>query len=307
MVLSAAILTTNLVQAHSDNQYSHRADSHAPIGVTADHFHKQGEWMFSARKMKMSMENETTDFSSLVAASNVALEMSSNVSMIGGMYGWSDDLTFMMSMNYQDKEMDILSFNPGQDFNDMTRFSTSTEGFGDLKLGGAYRLSESDNSRLHTTIMLSVPTASIDETGSVTMPNGMQMDMLLPNMMQLGSGTYDSMLALTYSAFKPSSSWGVQWKNTLRYGENDRDYSLPNQNQATAWYAYSFNDGMSTSLRGQYLNRNGLDTRWDVGMGLNYKRAGHRLAAEYLIPVSHDTNMVLEAQDYWVIGYQYSF
>jgi len=33
-----------------------RADTHAPIGVMADHTHNAGEWMFSYRFMRMEMD-----------------------------------------------------------------------------------------------------------------------------------------------------------------------------------------------------------------------------------------------------------
>jgi hypothetical protein len=212
----------------------------------------------------------------------------------------------MMSLPYLERTMEMLM--PNMMTGNPTRIQTDSSGIGDLKIGGAIRIRETQKDRLHTTLMLSVPTGSIDETATVVMPGGMKNEMLLAPMMQLGSGTYDLMSSLTYVAFQEKTSAGAQWQNVVRLDENDRDYSLPNQNQATAWVAYSINDSFSTSLRGQYFTRASVDKRWDIGIGANYISAGgHRIAAEYLVPVDHDTDSVLEAQDYWTVGYQYSW
>ncbi|MBT8150371.1 MAG: transporter [Gammaproteobacteria bacterium] len=305
LVSSLYLLAPFTVTAHSDNHYGHRSDGHAPIGVMADHFHNQGEWMLTLRTMNMSMKNEKTDFTVPVTAST-PLEMETQMTMLGGMYGLSDSITLMMNLPYLDREMEMLM--PGMMGGAASKVTTEASGFGDLKLGGAVRLRETETDRLHTTLMLSVPTGSIDETANMAMPGAMQNEMLLAPMMQLGSGTYDLISALTYVAFQLKTSVGAQWKNVVRLDENDRDYSLPNQNQATAWLAYNVDDSFSTSIRGQYFTRAGVDKRWDVGIGANYiSDGGHRIAAEYLVPVDHDTDSVMEAQDYWAIGYQYSW
>ena len=41
--------------------FSSDAISHAPLGVTADHFHKKGEWMVSLRVTNMEMKNNAHD------------------------------------------------------------------------------------------------------------------------------------------------------------------------------------------------------------------------------------------------------
>lgn len=308
LLLTTAVFTSFNLSAHSDNHYGKRSDGHAPMGVMGDHFHNQGEWMITLRTMRMQMENETTDFNQPLMGMT-PVNMQTQMTMLGGMYGLSDSVTLMANIPYLDRSMDMLMPNMMTGMN-MPMENTS-KGFGDLKLGSAIRLRETESDRLHTTVMVSLPTGSIDESVTRSMMmngNTMEMTTVLPAMMQLGSGTYDLMSGITYVSFQDKTSYGLQWRNVTRFGENDRDYKLANQNNATAWGAYNFNDSVSMSLRGQYFTRAGVDKRWDVGVGMNFISAGgHRLAAEYLVPVEHDSDSVMEAQDYWTVGYQYSW
>ena len=59
--LSPIIITLLLCISHIVNaaphQASHKMNQHAPIGVMGDHMHMKGEWMFSYRRMIMTMED----------------------------------------------------------------------------------------------------------------------------------------------------------------------------------------------------------------------------------------------------------
>ena len=89
---------------------SERAVDHGPIGVMGDHFHKAGEWMVSARVMRMHMsgnqlgDDELSDSEVIMqpnapgrmpgVLSVVPQDMDMDMLMLGAMYAPTDGLTF---------------------------------------------------------------------------------------------------------------------------------------------------------------------------------------------------------------------
>lgn len=50
-----------------------RAITHAPIGVMGDHYHGKGEWMLSARHMRMAMAGNRTGKTDLTDSDVIGL------------------------------------------------------------------------------------------------------------------------------------------------------------------------------------------------------------------------------------------
>lgn len=300
-----------------------RPDSHAPIGVMGDHTHHAGEWMLSYRYMRMEMDGnrDGTDSVSdarvledfMVTPTRMTMEMH----MIGAMYAPTDDLTLMAMVPFVSNEMDHLT-RMG------VRFTTETEGIGDVRLAGLLKLHDEGDDRLHANLGLSLPTGSIDERDDTPAGN-----VVLPYPMQLGSGTYDLMPGLTWLGQRGDWSFGAQLVQTFRIGENERDYRLGNRTDLTAWGAYRFSEEFSASLRlaGSRLgNIHGQDEtlnpmmiptadadlrggrRVDAFVGVNYRSGAHRLALEYGLPAYQDLDgPQLETDSVLVLGYQVSF
>ena len=184
--------------------------------------------------------------------------------------------------------------------------SMESSGIGDLKVAGLYDLAQwDDGRRMHLKLGLNLPTGSIDEkhTNGNTLGYGMQ----------LGSGTYDFEPAITYLGQTENYSYGAQLGGILRLGENDQDYTLGNKFEANLWGARKITDSLSASAKFDYSSQkevDGEDKRMmkmmspalsptsqgrDIttfGLGLNYyfqngDLSGHRLAAEWEIPVSY--------------------
>ncbi|ARN73851.1 alpha amylase [Oceanicoccus sagamiensis] len=323
---------------------SHRADSHGPIGVMGEHMHKEGEVMFSYRYMLMEMDGNLDGTSSVstdeiledyrVAPENMTMEMH----MLGAMYAPSDDLTLMLMVPLINNEMDhTMQMMGGMGGMGMmmpmrSEFTTETDGVGDIKVGGLYRLNQTDDSTLILNMTLSLPTGSIDEKDVTGMSMGNKVQ--LPYSMQLGSGTYDLKPGLTYTNSQPTYSWGAQTIATIRLDENDNDYSLGDRIMATAWYARPFADTFSWSLRGAYeywgdvdgedkklnpMMKNMVPTadpdlrggqRVDLAAGVNWIIPGsatNRLALELIKPVYQDLNGPQMETDYsLVLGWQLS-
>jgi hypothetical protein len=211
-------------------------------------------------------------------------------------------------------------------------FTTETDGLGDIKVGGLYRLQETSNSTLILNLSLSLPTGSIDEKDVTGMSMGDKV--ILPYSMQVGSGTYDLRPGVTYNNHQPTYSWGAQTIATLHLAENDNDYSLGDRIMMTAWYARPFAKSFSWSVRGAYeywddidgessklspMMKNMVPTadpdlrggqRVDIAAGVNLIIPGsatNRLAVEFIRSVYQDLNGPQLETDYSVVlGWQLS-
>lgn len=327
---------TSLLLASAPAHSASLPDDHAPIGVMGDHTHKPGEWMLSYRYARMEM-NGNRDGTSDVSTAQVLndfvvapLDMTMDMHMFGAMYGVTDDLTLMGMVPYVRKSMNHV--------NRMgVHFETETEGLGDGKLSGTYVLYRSDadakTRRTQHTVLLnlgvSLPTGSVDERDDT--PAGANQK--LPYPMQLGSGTFDPLLGLTYLNKHKDWSLGGQANAVLRFGKNDEGYRLGNEYAATAWAAYRLGARASVSFRldgkawGNIHGRNDElsptmvptaradlrgGERIDALVGINLvppegALSGHRLAAEFGFPLyQHLDGPQLEMDYRFLLGWQWA-
>ena len=330
-----------------------QADSHAPIGVMGDHLHKKGEWMISYRFMRMEMADArigndkvspetiaTTVPNRFFGAPGqpptlrvVPLEMTMDMHMVGAMYAPSDRVTLMAMASYVTKEMDHVSFAGPAGTVRRGNFTTKSRGIGDTTLSALVGLGDWGMHHLHLNAGVSLPTGSIDEEDDILTPLGTRPRARLPYSMQNGSGTFDLLPGLTYTAHRAKLSWGAQYNGAIRLGENDADYSLGDRHQVTGWAGYRFVPTVSASVRlsaetmGQVDGRdiriagpvqtadpdNYGGERLTAALGLNYVgqsgvMRGHRLALEVGLPVYEDLNGPQMAHDYHVtLGYQKAF
>ncbi|MFK7733107.1 MAG: transporter [Pseudomonadales bacterium] len=313
-----------LAAAHGHADNLTRPDSHAPIAVMGDHVHHQGEFMFSYRYMHMAMKGNRDGSESLspeqivTTVENrfanppmqppflrvVPLEMTMEMHMLGAMYAPNDHITLMLMGSYVEREMDHITFMGPVGSTPLGTFTTETSGFGDTSLSALVRL----NSVLHLTAGWSFPTGDIKETDTILTPMGTTPSPRLPYPMQLGSGTYDPMLGLTYADRGERWGWGAQWRSKFRMGDNDEGYSLGDELRLSAWSSYRLSQSISLSARLEYFDRdniNGIDRmivapvqtadpdnhgveRLEGSVGINRLRPGskHRLALEWAAPIS---------------------
>jgi len=190
---------------------SNRPDGHAPISVMGDHMHKKGGWMLSYRYMYMNMEdlrrsNENEDFADVLVPNGgdymvTPTSMPMRMHMLGAMYALNDKITFMTMVNYLDMEMDHLTGMGGE-------FTTTSSGFGDIKLAMLYRFFNKNKQQLHGQIGFSIPTGEIENEDVTPASNGE--NVILPYPMQIGSGTFDPEIALTYLSQGDRFSFGLR-------------------------------------------------------------------------------------------------
>ncbi len=319
----------------NDNWSGNRPDGHAPISVMGDHMHSEGGWMLSYRYMYMNMTdlkrgNNDEDFADVLAPNGgqymvTPTEMPMNMHMLGAMYAPSDKWTLMVMFNYLDMEMDHLTGMGGT-------FRTTSSDFGDVAISGLYRFFNKNRQQLHGQIGLSVPTGTINNEDVTPASGGM--DVILPYPMQIGSGTFDPILALTYLKQGNTVSFGSQLRGVLRIGENSNDYRLGNRYSLNNWFAVKASNWLSFSARieglvvgeisgaNPVLNPNMLITAdtansggtfINSGLGFNlYAPEGalenFRFGFEFATPLFQDVNGVqLETKETLTFGVQYAF
>ncbi|TAI47878.1 transporter [Flagellimonas allohymeniacidonis] len=308
-----------------------RPDGHAPIPVMGDHMHGKGEWMFSYRYMYMNMEDlkrgsDDASFNDALQEYMVTpTSMPMHMHMVGAMYAPSDNITLMVMFNYLSMEMDHITRMGGT-------FITEANGFGDIQVSGLYRFFNSNQQTMHGQLGFSIPTGSVTES-DVT-PASAPDEVELPYPMQIGSGTFDTNLALTYLGQGNINSWGVQLRGIFRFGENDREFRYGNRYSLNNWFAVKATEWLSFSARlegllvgeieGEDPNLNPMmvitadtnnsgGTFVNGGLGFNvYIPSGAlknlRFGFEVASPLYQDVNGVqLRTRETLTLGTQYSF
>lgn len=345
--LMATLFATPSFAGH--NHAGPQANMHAPIGVMGDHMHNKNEWMFSYRFMTMEMQGNRSG-SSAISPEEIATtvpnrlagqpmqpptlrvvptRMKMDMHMFGAMYAPTDDLTMMVMVNYIENEMDHVTFRGGMGTTRLGKFTTKSEGIGDTKVAGLYRLYNDGTHKVHLNLGISLPTGSITQEARVLTPMGMRPKLRMPYGMQLGSGTYDLLPGITYQHYQGKWNLGAQYMATIRTGENSEDYRLGNEHKVNAWASYSWLHNVSTSVRLAYSDVSSIHgadpemrapvqttdpdnygmERLDMMAGINWALpSGHRLALEVGAPIyQHLNGPQLETDWTLTAGYQYAF
>ncbi len=218
------------------------------INVLGTHTHLEGEWMLAYSFMFMNMDGNRDGTRQLsdsdvladfpVAPTNMTMEM--HMPMV--MYAPSDDLTLMTMLPYIRLEMDHITRTG-------VRFTTVSEGIGDLKASALYTFFRRgfDRHRLVFNGEVSFPTGSIDEKDFQA--NRALGKLKLPYPMQLGSGTFDLHPGIAYLGQTESWGWGVEVNSTIRLGENSNNYTLGNQYQFLVRADWKWTDWLAPFVR----------------------------------------------------------
>ena len=252
LVFLSQLINAQEKEHHQNEWKSNRPDGHAPISIMGDHYHHKGEVMFSYRFMYMNMEgllngSETISNSEAHNAGYMVtpLSMPMKMHMLGAMYAPSDKVTLMAMVHYVENDMDLQMRNMMTDM--IMPFSTSSSGLGDVKLGMLYKFINENRGSLHANVGVSIPTGDLNAKDVTPMSNSTEIQ--LPYPMQIGSGTYDLDLGLTYLGQTETVSWGSQLKATYRFGKNEYDYSLGNRYSLNSWFAVKTHKWLSFSAR----------------------------------------------------------
>lgn len=335
IILAFTMTAVAQIQADEDQKTEvswtgFRPDGHAPIGVMGDHTHHSGTWMSTYRYMFMDMDGNREGTSRLSEQDVfeegymiVPTKMTMQMHMFGAMYAPTDNLTLMVMLPYLRFSMDHVTRMGA-------RFTTESEGIGDIRMTGLYVLHRWDRQQLHFNAGIGFPTGSTEARGNT--PAGPNQK--LPYPMQLGSGTFDLFPGFTYLGQTERWSWGGQLESTLRLGKNNEGYSLGDRAATTVWGARKWNDWLSTSLRLEvqaWGNIDGQDNdlnpamvpsadprrrggeKMNLSFGLNFLGRGgfvkgNRLAMEIGVPVYQSLDgPQLETKWLLTVGWQHAW
>jgi len=327
------------------------ADGHAPNLVMGDHTHSRGEWMLSYKYMRMEMKGNKINSNNISPETIttripnrffslpgqpptlrvVPTEMSMDMHMFGLMYAPSNQLTLMAMSNYQEKEMDHITFAGGAGTVQRGNFKTRTNGIGDLRLTGLVSLFKNSSSRGIIGLGFSLPTGSTSKKDAILAPTGATPTVRLPYSMQNGSGTIDFLPSLTYSGRSSKVGWGAQWSGQLRTQKNN-GWNLGDRHDLTGWISYRWISKLSGSIRLKYESfekLEGIDPnillpvqtadpdnyggdKVKLLLGLNWipgsSYKGVRLSLEGGVPLHQNLNGPQMKEDYTIsAGIQFAF
>lgn len=214
--------------------------------------------MLSYRYMNMGMSepvagntpiNEMDIYAHYLTLSD---KMRMDMHMLMAMYGITNRFTIMAMFNYNYNNMNMPLSPYASTHNHATNtdgsvasHSMTAHGIGDTKLQLLYALVHRPESQLLLSAGVSLPTGSIRKKYAPAM----YADKRLPYAMQLGSGTYDVLPAISYMYQWPKCTFSTQLTSVIRTGSNSVGYRLGNEFTYNTWLAYQWLKPLSTSLR----------------------------------------------------------
>jgi len=236
-----------------------RPDGDAPLGVMTDHTHGKGQWMISYSFMEMMTSGNRNGTARIsddeifqnYFASVDKMTMTMNMFMV--MYGITDKLSVMAMANINSNKMS-MNMDPTMQMHmadggpmPPANMTSSTTGVGDTKLYATYNVQDKMSSRILLGLGVSIPTGSIEQTalnvsGDTTKST---------YSMQLGTGSFSIIPAVTYAGQESAYSWGVSAFANIVTGANSEGYQWGNQYTGTGWFSYKFSRWISASIRAE--------------------------------------------------------
>ena len=222
-----------------------KSSSHGPAGMMSDHMHVKNEWMVGyryeyssygtlAQGSKKLSRQEVLNMGYGMVATSMTMEMH----MLDIMYAPTDDFTLMLMPHYMIMDMGMFGMHGSMNH--------KVKGMGDTKFGALVRIDSHEKWSDHMSIMLSLPTGSINKRNS--------RGILTHYDMQLGSGTYD--IEPAYTAGFSINNWGFggQLGGVFRLeSSNANGYRLGNKVWLELWSSYDITNYLSVNSRIKYL------------------------------------------------------
>ena len=172
-----------------------------------DHIHNKGQLMITYTYSNAMMQGNnigTAKASDNTVYKNYMMApetMNMQMHMLMLMYGVSNKLTLMAMLNYNVQSMSMNMFPvsvsqmPGMDMSSNNgQMNGKTSGFGDTKLYAIYKLLNKNKQTILLTASISIPSGSINTTDV----SSMNTSNIASYTMQLGSGSFEFLPALSY-------------------------------------------------------------------------------------------------------------
>jgi len=138
--------------------------------------------------------------------------------------------TLSLLLPYVKQSTEHISYVP-----DFAKYTLITQGLGDISSVFTHRIDRMMGETMVLSLGVSFPTGSIDEKGDILRQPDLDPKQL-PYSMQLGSGTYDFPISITYAKQFSTSILGGQMLANIRTGRNERNYRLGSRLLVSLWY-----------------------------------------------------------------------
>lgn len=168
-------------------------------------------------------------------------------------YRVNDQLTLSLVAPFVSQNTDHITSIAG-----FETFNISSSGIGDVSLLSTWYMPINQESAWQFTGGVSIPTGSIDESAD-TPRNGVGTVDTLPYTKQLGSGTWDLPLSLSY--LRNDGLWhlGSQLTTRIYMGKNDRGYHLGNRYGISFWAQYFTKSWLHPGIKLAYQHIDQID------------------------------------------------
>ena len=327
---------------HSPKMQMHGHTS-SPIGLMGAMMHHDG-FMFTIKHSYMNMDGnifEGSDISSTEILnfknpfsdtpynlSVVPKKMNMKMTMLMGMYAFSENINLTGMASYSSKEMSLDTFKPMMNRDFLGPFNTSSADFSTISFGGLILLKDANHSKTHLNISIEKSIGENEVKGSVLTPMGSYMEMNLPYAMQLGDKGIKINLGVTnLNKINDKISWGNQLKRN--FGLSDHTWSFGEQLEFNSWLQYKHSKSISLSSRlklihqqkisGQDLsikapvqtanpeNYGGKELQLALGASFLVGNSNN-ISFEFVIPINQEkNNLQMKTKNQLVLGYQISF
>ncbi len=175
--------------------------------------------------------------------------MDGQMHMLHYMYGVSDAINIMVMGSYIQKNMTMTTYaSPSQLVGTRTY---TTDGIGDVSVVGLFRLYQDRVNHVHINLGLGVPTGSTTEQMNMLAPSYPMisyMTMRAAYGMQIGTGTYNFLPGLSYTANLDKWSWGAAYRGFFPLND-DQGYHWGDSNEVTGWLGYTVIPGVTATGR----------------------------------------------------------
>ena len=305
---------------------------------------KEFRFKFSQMIMEMGPLRDGTDEISnddLIGSANgtnfpaLPTNMQMYMTMIGAAYSFSDDFAVMGMTSYIENTM-RMNLNNGNDF------TMTSGGVGDITLLAKYRAYADDNlvptNQVSVLFGLSLPSGSINKKFS-NHTNDTFNGSLLPFKMQLGSGTVDPIIGLTYQGSRDPFWWGFNTQLEGHIYDNEQGYRRAQElrydfyamkqvhdkvvvhAQLNGWYEGKFSEE-AYDVRVSGAGHNALNTannlisplfdpdnygghKLHFGLGVQFQPLPlHVMELTASVPIHQDLNGP-QLQDNWMVQFTY--
>lgn len=149
-----------------------------------------------------------------------------------------------ISIPFIKQDTDHISIIPSYD-----KFNISSSGVGDISVSYSRLVEKWGDQHLSYSFGVSLPTGSITQHGDTPRSPGNQQ---LPYTMQLGSGTWDLPISLSYQHYGKAWYVGTDLFAKLRLGRNNRDYRLGNRLSLAVWTKWPLSNEIQPFMKLSY-------------------------------------------------------